>query len=84
MGYPLLILMLGILGGCAIAAYELIDAIERDQDAAPTGASQHARAVVVWGAISDADRLDGRIRGVEEQLDRLEGVCLRLEHASGR
>jgi hypothetical protein len=28
--------------------------------------------------------LDGRIRGVEEQLDRLEGVCLRLEHASGR
>jgi hypothetical protein len=107
MGHLLLILILGIAGGCAIGAYELLDAIERDECQDATTAAERARAVVLraepaplpsatfrpstelWyvgphrrGAGSgetDADRLDGRIRGLEEWLDRLERSCLRVE-----
>lgn len=110
MGHLLLILILGIAGGCAIGAYELLDAIERDEYQDPTTAAERARAVVLkaiptalpsvsprppaelWyvsphrrGAESggtDADRLDGRIRGLEEWLDRLERACLRVEALS--
>ena len=108
MGHLLLILILGIAGGCAIGMYELLDAIERDEyQDTPTG-TERPRAVVLeavptplprvsagrppaalWyvsprgrGAGSgetDADRLDGRIRGLEEWLDCLERACLRVE-----
>jgi hypothetical protein len=107
MEYPLLILILGIVGGCAIAGYEILDAIERDEDLDSPGVAERARAVLravpttvpgvstprasaqLWhgsphgrgagSGVSDADWLDGRIRGIEERLDRLEGICLRLE-----
>ncbi len=108
MGQLLLILMLGIVGGCAIGAYELLDAIERDEYQDPTIPAERTRAVVLkvvpttlpsvsarrppadlWyvsprrqGARSgetDADRLDRRIRGLEERLDSLERACLRVE-----
>ena len=108
MGHVLLILILGIAGACAIGAYELLDAIERDEYQAPTPAAERARAVVlkavpttlpsvsprrppaelwyvtphrrgVGSGETDADRLDGRIRGLEEWLDRLERACLRVE-----
>lgn len=108
MGYPLLILILGIVGGCAIAGYEILDAIERDEDQDSPGVAERARAIVLhavpttlprvstsrasaqlWhvspegrgagGEVPDAGRLDGRIHGIEERLDRMEGVCLRLE-----
>jgi hypothetical protein len=108
MEYPLLILILGIVGGCAIAGYEILDAIERDEDQDSLGVAERARAVVlhavptvvprastprasaqIWhvgphgrgagSGVPEADWLDCRIRGIEERLDRLEGVCLRLE-----
>ncbi len=108
MGPLLLILMLGIVGGCAIGAYELLDAIERDEYQDPTTPAERARAVVLkvvpttlptvsarrppadlWyvsphpqragSGETDADRLDRRIRGLEERLDSLERACLRVE-----
>ena len=89
----LLILILAIVGGCAIGAYELLDANERDEYQGPTGGAERARAVVLgavpttlprvstrrppaelWyvsphgrgagSAETDADPLDGRIRGL--------------------
>ncbi len=104
MGHLLLILILGIAGGCAIGAYELLDAIERDEYQDPTGSAKGARARVptvlprvstprpsaeLWyvrppgqGAASgeaEAKRLDARIRGLEERLDRLERAYLQVE-----
>jgi hypothetical protein len=108
MEHLLLILILGIVGAGAIGAYELLDAIERDEYLDPTRAAERARAIALeavptmlprvstpqpsaelWyvspqrrGAGSeeaDADWLDGRIRGLEERLDRLERACLRIE-----
>jgi hypothetical protein len=110
MEYLLGFLILGIVWGCAIGAYELLDAIERDEEQDATGAVEHARAVVLdpapstspqvsapqpsaqlWrhasphgrgsgsGEADDADKWAGRIRGLEERLDRLERDCLRIE-----
>ena len=108
MKYLPLLLILGMVGGCAIVAYEILDAIERDEDQDPTGAVGRARVVVLDPVPSTLPRvstqrpsgqfwhsrphgrgtgngeagpewLDGRIRGLEEQLDRLERDCLRVE-----
>ena len=106
MAYLLLILSLALVGVCALGAYELLDAIERDEAQAASRAPEPARAFVpeasslpggstprppaqLWHAsphargtqsgAAEADWLDGRIRGLEERLDRLVRDCLRLE-----
>lgn len=110
MEYLLGFLILGIVWGCAIGAYELLDAVERDEDQDATSAVERVRAVVLdaapstspqvsaprpsaqlwWhasphgrgagtGEADDADKWAGRIRGLEERLDRLERDCLRIE-----
>jgi hypothetical protein len=85
---PLVIILAGV-SACAFAAYELFDAIERDEYERPSAWSEPPRVSVrdaeplavqhaAGAALADADRLDVRIRRLVAQLERLEGECDRI------
>jgi hypothetical protein len=52
MEYLLLILILGIVAACAIWGYEVLDAIERDEDERPAAWAERARAVLLAPVLS--------------------------------
>jgi hypothetical protein len=56
MEYLPLIVILGIVSACAIAAYELLDAIERDEYEGSPGWSGRARVAVLDAATSSFSR----------------------------
>ena len=56
MEYVPLLIIVGILSACAIAAYELLDVIERDEFRGPSGWSDGAR-VAARGAASTFTRV---------------------------
>jgi hypothetical protein len=95
MEYLLLILILGIVAGCAIAGYELLDAIERDEDEGPSGWAERARVVLLEPlpstsvGVSSSRRSGQRLyaiplrrgaRKTEPDVDWLGGRISGLEH----
>jgi hypothetical protein len=57
MEYVPLMIILGIVSACAIAAYELLDAIERDEYEGSSGWSGRARVVALDAAPSAFDQV---------------------------
>jgi len=75
MEYLPLIVILGAMSACAIAAYELFDWIERDEYERPSAASL---GPMMQDVRPDPDAFDSRIRGLEARLSRLEHECDRI------
>jgi len=75
MEYLPLIVILGAMSACAIAAYELFDWIERDEYERPSAASLGPMMQDVRPGL---DQFDTRIRGLEARLSRLEHECDRI------
>src|SRR3954471_1018366 len=79
MKYMPLLLVLGMVGGCAFVAYEFLDAIERDKDQDATGAVRRARTANVSPLPSRMPTLSTPPRSAEShpRLDvRLHGTTL--------
>jgi hypothetical protein len=79
MKYMPLLIVLGMVGGCAFVAYEFLDAIERDKDQDATGAVRRARTANVSPLPSRMPTLSTPPRSVEShpRLDvRLHGTTL--------
>ena len=76
MEYLMALFGLGVLCGCAIGAYAELDALEREEencapltDPPPRPQEQRERGS---GVVTYADWLEGRVRRLEERLDRIE------------